>query len=137
MNKTILFIVAAIVVIGAIFATGMWMNKNTTNLSTTSTSTTSSGGESKNSSIQPSAQKNITKAELAQNNNDTSCWVSVKTKVYNVTPYLPKHPGGKAELLKNCGSELDPKSMSHKGGEFTSDRIQEILKPFAIGSLTT
>jgi cytochrome b involved in lipid metabolism len=129
MNKTFLFILIAILAVSGIFAASSWLNTSRNNTGYDNSTPV------KTDSTQQTTQKDITKSELEKNNNDTSCWVSVKEKVYDVTPYLPKHPGGKAELLKNCGKELDPKSFKHPGGEFTSEKIQGILKPFAIGTL--
>src|SRR6201999_1863147 len=30
-------------------------------------------------------------------------WTSFQGKVYNITPYLPFHPGGKGELMRGAG----------------------------------
>jgi cytochrome b involved in lipid metabolism len=32
-------------------------------------------------------------------------WTSYQGKVYNVSPYLPFHPGGKGELLRGAGKD--------------------------------
>lgn len=32
-------------------------------------------------------------------------WTSYQGRVYNVTPYLPFHPGGKGELMKGVGRD--------------------------------
>jgi cytochrome b involved in lipid metabolism len=32
-------------------------------------------------------------------------WTSYQGKVYNITPYLPFHPGGKGELLRGAGKD--------------------------------
>jgi len=32
-------------------------------------------------------------------------WSSWQNKVYNITPYLPFHPGGEAELMKCAGRD--------------------------------
>ncbi|KAH8693758.1 cytochrome b5-like heme/steroid binding domain-containing protein [Talaromyces proteolyticus] len=34
-------------------------------------------------------------------------WTSYNGKVYNITPYLPFHPGGKGELMRGAGKESD------------------------------
>ena len=32
-------------------------------------------------------------------------WTSYQGKVYNISPYLPYHPGGKGELLRGAGKD--------------------------------
>ena len=32
-------------------------------------------------------------------------WTSYQGKVYNITPYLPFHPGGRGELLRGAGKD--------------------------------
>lgn len=34
-------------------------------------------------------------------------WTSYMGKVYNITPYLPFHPGGKGELLRGAGKDSE------------------------------
>jgi cytochrome b involved in lipid metabolism len=34
---------------------------------------------------------------------DRDAWTEYQGKVYNITPYLPFHPGGEAELMKGAG----------------------------------
>ncbi|KAL5044082.1 hypothetical protein BDW71DRAFT_186719 [Aspergillus fruticulosus] len=35
----------------------------------------------------------------------TDAWTSYQGKVYNISPYLPFHPGGKGELLRGAGKD--------------------------------
>ncbi|KAK7427702.1 hypothetical protein QQZ08_005808 [Neonectria magnoliae] len=51
-------------------------------------------------------------AEVAKHNTADSCWVVLYGKVYDVTKFLPEHPGGKKIILKLAGKdateEYDP-----------------------------
>jgi DMSO/TMAO reductase YedYZ heme-binding membrane subunit/cytochrome b involved in lipid metabolism len=78
---------------------------------------------------------NISSSQLADNKSSANCWVSFDKKVYNVTNYLSRHPGGRTELLRACGTEIDSLSNNHQGGNFDSSRIQNILGPFYVGDL--
>jgi cytochrome b involved in lipid metabolism len=80
----------------------------------------------------PSA-KILTAADLSSHKSESSCYVSVSNKVYDVTAYLDQHPGGMREILRGCGQNLD--GMKHAGGAFTSDKIQSILAEYEIGEL--
>ncbi|KAH9857912.1 FMN-dependent dehydrogenase-domain-containing protein [Lenzites betulinus] len=43
--------------------------------------------------------------EVAQHNSQSSCWVIIKNKVYDVTEFLPNHPGGTKIILKYAGKD--------------------------------
>ena len=46
----------------------------------------------------------LTGAEVAKHNSKDSCWVIIHGKAYDVTEFLPEHPGGPKIILKyvNC-----------------------------------
>ncbi|KAL1997809.1 hypothetical protein VTN02DRAFT_700 [Thermoascus thermophilus] len=54
----------------------------------------------------------LTGAEVAKHNSQDSCWVIVHGKAYDVTEFLPEHPGGQKIILKYAGKdateEFDP-----------------------------
>ncbi|KAL2823629.1 FMN-dependent dehydrogenase-domain-containing protein [Aspergillus cavernicola] len=43
--------------------------------------------------------------EIAQHNSEQSCWVIIHGKVYDVTEFLPHHPGGAAVVLEYGGKD--------------------------------
>ncbi|KAH9937552.1 FMN-dependent dehydrogenase-domain-containing protein [Fomitopsis serialis] len=43
--------------------------------------------------------------EVAEHNNASSCWVIISNKVYDVTEFLPEHPGGSKIILKYAGRD--------------------------------
>ncbi|KAJ8915131.1 hypothetical protein NQ315_000383 [Exocentrus adspersus] len=45
----------------------------------------------------------VTKNELSKHNREYDAWLAIRGKVYNITAYLPFHPGGKEELMKGAG----------------------------------
>lgn len=77
----------------------------------------------------------ISQAELAAANNSSLCYVSYKGEVYDITTYLPRHPGGINKPLKQCGKVIDNLSEIHPGGQFDSPKIQSILREKLIGNL--
>lgn len=42
--------------------------------------------------------KSYTATEVAAHADSTSCWLILDNKVYDVTTFIPKHPGGEAIL---------------------------------------
>ncbi|KAK9454728.1 FMN-dependent dehydrogenase-domain-containing protein [Dipodascopsis uninucleata] len=47
----------------------------------------------------------ITGAEVSKHNSKDSCWVIVHGKCYDVTEFLPEHPGGQRIILKYAGKD--------------------------------
>ena len=47
----------------------------------------------------------LTPEEIAKHNSDSSCWMIVGGKVYDVTSYVYQHPGGAYNILKYCGAD--------------------------------
>lgn len=54
----------------------------------------------------------LTGAEVAKHSTDKDCWVIVHGRAYDVTEFLPEHPGGMKVILKYAGKdatdEFDP-----------------------------
>jgi hypothetical protein len=46
------------------------------------------------------AQARFSLQEVALHNSPTDCWLIVRKKVYNVTPWIRRHPGGDLLLVK-------------------------------------
>ena len=45
----------------------------------------------------------VTRIELQKHNTQYDCWMVLRGKVYNVTKYIPYHPGGFDEVMKGAG----------------------------------
>ena len=50
-----------------------------------------------------SGVKSITRAEVAVHNKESDCWTYVDNKVYDLSKWLPDHPGGAFLVLSMCG----------------------------------
>ena len=42
---------------------------------------------------------------LKMHNKKDDAWTAIQGKVYNITPYLPYHPGGEKELMRVAGRD--------------------------------
>lgn len=51
------------------------------------------------------ANRKISLQELSEHSSEYDCWTAYKGKVYNITQYLPYHPGGKKILLQGAGKD--------------------------------
>lgn len=47
----------------------------------------------------------ITKEALATHNTQADCWVAYNSTVYDITAWLPRHPGSAAAIAPYCGTE--------------------------------
>lgn len=49
-------------------------------------------------------QTQFTKEEVAQHTKVDDCWTIINGGVYDITNYVPMHPGGD-EILRTCGTD--------------------------------
>jgi cytochrome b involved in lipid metabolism len=69
--------------------------------------------------------------EVAKHNKEKDCWVVIKGNVYDVTKFLPDHPGGKKAILMYGGKDATAEfEMLHK-----PDIIVKYGKEFKLGPL--
>lgn len=68
-------------------------------------------------------------AEVSQHNTPQSCWLAVRGKVYDVTSFVQKHPGGVSAILKHGGEEATEHFAFH------SREAQKQWSQFQIGVL--
>lgn len=63
-------------------------------------------------------------AEVASHKSPDSCWIVIDGKVYDVTKFLDKHPGGRSILLRQAGAVSDRLKKRSTGGapDTTADR---------------
>ncbi|PWN36525.1 putative SCS7-required for hydroxylation of ceramide [Meira miltonrushii] len=73
---------------------------------------------------------------LEKHNTESSLWVVMKGRVYDVTDFAPDHPGGDDLILQYAGKDMgnimeDPSEHSH------SDSAFELLEEYFIGKLAS
>lgn len=69
------------------------------------TSAPSATTESGTAATAPAAQAGvITRAELAKHNTQSDCWIGYKGTVYDITNWLPRHPGSAGAIAPFCGT---------------------------------
>jgi len=50
-------------------------------------------------------QRRVPRAEVALHNKRSDCWIIFNKQVYDVTPYMPYHPGGKSVVAQYAGKD--------------------------------
>lgn len=75
-------------------------------------------------------------AEVASHNTAKSCYVTVGTKVYDITPFLDDHPGGGELILDYAGQDVK-EAMEDQVSHAHSESAWEILDEYLIGFVAT
>ncbi|MCG5493171.1 cytochrome b5 domain-containing protein [Ectothiorhodospira variabilis] len=77
----------------------------------------------------------ITQEELARHDQPEDCWKAIHGKVYDITDYLPRHPGPPAMVLHWCGQESTEAWETKGYGMPHSDAAGILLEDYLIGIL--
>lgn len=72
----------------------------------------------------------ITATQVARHNARESCWSVINSNVYDLTSWIPNHPGGEQAILQLCGTDGSEKFNGQHGG---SEKQAIILAGFKIG----
>lgn len=74
-----------------------------------------------------------TARDIARHNSEVSCWLTLHGKVYDVTAFLPFHPGGSA-ILQGCGKDatklFETRPMG-SGTAHSSDALETASRYYA------
>lgn len=69
----------------------------------------------------------ISQSELSKHNSESDCWVSYGNEVYDITSFLPNHPGGSQAILPFCGTSKDfENAFNTKHGADNSYKIPKV-----------
>ena len=65
-----------------------------------------------------------TAADVASHSASSDCWTIVSGKVYNITAYVPLHPGGQSAIIGLCGHDGTAAfSGQHAGGSSANNAL--------------
>ena len=91
------------------------------------------------SGVNSSIAKNtlaLTPVELAKHNSSASCWLLISGKIYDVTTFLPNHPGEAKTILPACGTDATAAySTEGSEGKSHSTNANSMLADYFIGNL--
>lgn len=67
-------------------------------------------------------------ATVEENNTADSCWVAVDGFVYNLTDWIPQHPGGPERILPLCGTDATTAfGTQHGDAPLPNQRLSQFL----------
>ena len=134
-NRKILVLVICLITV--VVGGGLLAQANTKNEDQTQVSS-----QPQQSTEPANTEAPLTKAEVAKHSSASDCWTIIDGVVYDITPYVSRHPGGD-EILRACGgdgSTLFNQRQTASGeavgsGTSHSSTAQSQLAQFSLGEL--
>lgn len=78
--------------------------------------------------------KTYTLDDVAPHSGANDCWMVIAGKVYDVTSFIPNHPGGQA-ILQGCGKNATAMFTKRPDDTAHSPRAEAKLDQFYIGEV--
>lgn len=76
-----------------------------------------------------------TSKQVAEHNKKYDNWIIINDKVYDITDFIEKHPGGVDKLLNVAGQEVTEKFNNVSSHIKNMDNIKKYLEDMEVGSL--
>ena len=127
MNKTgfvVSFIIIIIFIVGGFFFFQKSQAKESSKQTQGITTTTQVAGASKTFSMN----------DVAMHAKRKSCWTTIDGKVYDLTSFISRHPGGPFRILRLCGKDGSVAFNAQHGGR---TRPANELSSLYIGDLAS
>ena len=112
MNTKLISIVVGLILVISI-GSFVYLNKKQANNATMYESASSSSAVATSTSVLPE----ITLAQVATHNSRTNCWSAINGSVYDLTSWIPNHPGGEGAITGLCGIDGSIRYNSQHGGK--------------------
>jgi len=78
----------------------------------------------------PNTTKPITLSAVKTHNSPSDCWTVVNRKVYNLTTWISRHPGGSSRIIAMCGKDASQAFNAQHSGQGSPNSY---LAEFQIG----
>jgi len=139
-NKIIVLFVIVVVILGGFF----FLSKNSNNVDEVKNDVVNDVSDKKvENNVSPIVDRlkvdvpsvvpdSYTLTEIATHNNEADCFTTVDGFVYDVTSWIPNHPGGKKAIISLCGKDGSSAFSNQHGGQ---QRPATELAKFKIGTL--
>lgn len=128
--KKIILVAVLLVIIGGLYWTNSKSSKNIDERNSTTQAETVSTLSNEN--LSSTTAKIYEVSEIAKHNNPKDCWTTIGGKVYDLTTWPEKHPGGDKAIFALCGIDGTKSYEKAHGGQ---DKPANVLDGFYIGNL--
>ena len=115
---------------GALMTSENCITKLVTLLMTNNTATRKKGGK-KMKQIKIKQYNNLTPEEVKKHNKKEDAWTIIENKVYNITSWIPKHPGGEI-IMQALGKDATQLFIANNHPSYVK---KTILPKYYIGTL--
>lgn len=68
----------------------------------------------------------VTETELSSHDSESDCWIGYEGKVYDITDWLPKHPGSALAISPYCGTSDDFESSFI--GQHGKEQVEKLMQ---------
>ncbi len=109
-----------------------------TNIATTNPTTNAAPAptsNASNTSTGTGTSVSLTSAEVARHNSQSDCWFIYNGSVYDVTAYIPFHPGGTSRIVNTCGGDATVAFDTRGGSGTHSTNAKNTLQNYLLGPL--
>ncbi len=101
----------------------------------TSTPVVTGTGNATSTATTTSTLPVYTMTQVASHGIQSDCWIVVSGKVYSVSSYITKHPGGQGAIINSCGKDATTAFNTQGGNGSHSPSAKTMLGSFLIGTL--
>jgi cytochrome b involved in lipid metabolism len=105
---------------------------NSTQPTTTNTTGTQATPTQQTTTTTTTGEKTYTMADVQAASTPENCLSAINGKVYDLTAWINKHPGGDKNILKICGIDGSSAFDGKHGGQ---TKPETVLKGFSVGVL--
>ena len=74
----------------------------------------------------PDEETGVTETELSNHDSESDCWIGHEGKVYDITDWLPKHPGSALVISPYCGTSDDFESSFI--GQHGKSKVEKLMQ---------
>lgn len=82
------------------------------------------------SNIKTISNNKLSVSEVVNHNTANDCYLIIKNKIYNVSALPASHPGGRKNIIDNCGHEV-----TGLFADIHSNDVWDLLSEYYIGDI--
>lgn len=79
----------------------------------------------------------LNQSEISKHNQSQDCWIIIENKVYDVTKFLSRHPGGSGFISPYCGQDATTPFLTQGGRGKHSQTAFKILGLIYLGDFNS
>ncbi|NCN07587.1 hypothetical protein GW933_02730 [Candidatus Falkowbacteria bacterium] len=115
---TLVFLLVFVIIVGGIFTVNFF-------------NTWAGFNYSVDNNVNISPTINLVFSEVSAHSSPDDCYLVINSKIYDLSSYIGKHPGGRDNITDNCGSEVTGVFAS-----IHSNFAWDLLSSYYVGDLS-